>query len=101
MQHYSPARLSKPLLRVGERGAGEVREIEWEEAIATAVDWLSRIRADDPRKLAFFTGRDQRHSLTGCWPAPSGTQHSPTHRGLCAGNTAPAGLHTVGWPLLD
>ena len=31
MQHYSPARLSKPLVRVGERGSGEFREIEWEE----------------------------------------------------------------------
>ena len=36
MQHYSPARLTKPLLRVGERGAGEFREIEWEDALRTA-----------------------------------------------------------------
>src|SRR3954454_5481769 len=35
MQHYSPARLSKPMLRVGERGSGEFREIEWEEALRT------------------------------------------------------------------
>ena len=34
MQHYSPARLSKPLMRVGERGSGEFREIEWEEALS-------------------------------------------------------------------
>ena len=36
MQHYSPARLSKPLLRVGERGAGDFKEIEWEEALNLA-----------------------------------------------------------------
>src|ERR1043166_5653570 len=58
MQHYSPARLSKPLLRVGERGSGEFREIEWEEALRTATLWLSEVRNTDPRKLAFFTGRD-------------------------------------------
>ena len=45
MQHYSPARLRKPLLRVGERGAGEFREIEWDEALRLATEWLGR----DPR----------------------------------------------------
>ena len=51
--------LRKPLLRVGERGSGEFREIEWDEALAIATEWLRGIRADDPKKLAFFTGRDQ------------------------------------------
>src|SRR6476661_8305275 len=40
MQHYSPARLNKPLLRVGERGSGEFKEIEWDEALQLATDWL-------------------------------------------------------------
>src|ERR1700745_3059343 len=40
MQQMSPAKLQKPLLRVGARGSGEFREIEWEEAIATAVGGL-------------------------------------------------------------
>jgi sulfite dehydrogenase (quinone) subunit SoeA len=65
MQQQSPAKLKKPLIRVGERGAGEFREIEWEEAIGTAVAWLSAIRREDPKKLAFFTGRDQSQALTG------------------------------------
>src|SRR5882672_3070724 len=47
MQHYSPARLQKPLLRVGPRGSGEFKEIEWEEALATAAGWLGRIRQSD------------------------------------------------------
>src|SRR5512144_984382 len=32
MTQYSPARLTKPLVRVGARGAGEFREVEWGEA---------------------------------------------------------------------
>src|SRR3954469_7970205 len=59
MQQYSPAKLTKPLLRVGERGGGEYKEIEWDEALGLAAKWLGEIRATDPKKLAFFTGRDQ------------------------------------------
>src|ERR1044071_2869021 len=51
MQHYSPARLRKPLLRVGERGAGEFVEIEWGEALGLATQWLSAIRARNPDEL--------------------------------------------------
>jgi anaerobic selenocysteine-containing dehydrogenase len=64
MTHYSPARLRKPLKRVGERGAGEFQEIEWDEALKLATEWLGKIRATDPKKLAFFTGRDQSQALT-------------------------------------
>src|SRR6202043_2490906 len=62
MQHLSPARLRKPLLRTGARGAGEFREIEWDEALGIAAQRLARIRATDPKRLAFFTGRDQSQS---------------------------------------
>ncbi len=91
MQHYSPARLSKPLLRVGERGAGEFREIEWEEALRTATMWLSEVRNTDPKKLAFFTGRDQSQALTGWWAAQFGTPNYAAHGGFCSVNMAAAG----------
>ncbi|MFL5268758.1 MAG: molybdopterin oxidoreductase family protein, partial [Stellaceae bacterium] len=96
MQQASPAKLKKPLRRVGERGSGEFREIEWEEAIATAVEWLSAIRATDPKKLAFFTGRDQSQSLTGYWAAQFGTPNFAAHGGFCSVNMAAAGMYTLG-----
>ena len=96
MQQYSPARLSKPLLRSGERGRGEFREIEWDEALGLACKWLGRIRATDPRKLAFFTGRDQSQSLTGWWAKQFGTPNYGAHGGFCSVNMAAAGLYTIG-----
>ena len=96
MQQHSPAKLRKPLRRVGERGSGEFREIEWEEAIATAVGWLSAIRERDPKKLAFFTGRDQSQSLTGYWAAQFGTPNFAAHGGFCSVNMAAAGMYTLG-----
>ncbi|HEX3522870.1 MAG TPA: molybdopterin-dependent oxidoreductase, partial [Stellaceae bacterium] len=96
MQQASPAKLQKPLKRVGERGSGEFREIEWEEAIATAVQWLSSVRATDPKRLAFFTGRDQSQSLTGYWAAQFGTPNFAAHGGFCSVNMAAAGMYTLG-----
>jgi sulfite dehydrogenase (quinone) subunit SoeA len=96
MQQYSPARLSKPLLRIGERGRGEFREIEWGEALGIACQWLGRIRETDPRKLAFFTGRDQSQSLTGWWAKQFGTPNYAAHGGFCSVNMAAAGLYTIG-----
>jgi anaerobic selenocysteine-containing dehydrogenase len=95
-QHYSPARLRKPLLRVGERGSGEFREIEWEEALRMATIWLSETRSRDPKKLAFFTGRDQSQALTGWWAAQFGTPNYAAHGGFCSVNMAAAGLYTMG-----
>jgi sulfite dehydrogenase (quinone) subunit SoeA len=95
-QHYSPGRLSKPLIRVGERGSGEFREIEWEEALRTATLWLSEVRNTDPKKLAFFTGRDQSQGLTGWWASQFGTPNYAAHGGFCSVNMAAAGLYTFG-----
>ena len=96
MQHYSPARLTKPLLRVGERGAGEFREIEWDEALGLAAKWLGEIRARNPDELAFFTGRDQSQALTGWWAQQFGTINYAAHGGFCSVNMAAAGMYTLG-----
>ena len=96
MQHYSPARLRAPLLRVGERGSGDFQEISWEEALALATQWLADVRRRDPRKLAFFTGRDQSQSLTGWWAMQYGTPNFAAHGGFCSVNMAAAGMYTLG-----
>lgn len=96
MNQYSPARLTKPLKRVGERGKGEFKEIEWEEALSLAAGWLGDIRSDDPRKLAFFTGRDQSQALTGWWASQFGTPNHAAHGGFCSVNMAAAGIYTIG-----
>jgi len=96
MQHYSPARLTKPLLRVGERGSGEFREIEWDEALQIATGWLAPIRERNPDELAFFTGRDQSQALTGWWAQQFGTINYAAHGGFCSVNMAAGGLYSVG-----
>lgn len=96
MQHYSPAKLSKPLKRVGPRGSNEFAEIEWDEAMEIASEWLGNIRKTDPKKLAFFTGRDQSQALTGWWASQFGTINHAAHGGFCSVNMAAAGLYTMG-----
>jgi len=96
MSALSPARLRKPLKRVGERGQGEFEEIEWEEALEIVTARLAGIRADDPNKLAFFTGRDQSQALTGYFAQMFGTMNFAAHGGFCTVNMAAAGLYSVG-----
>ncbi len=96
MHLNAPAKLTKPLLRVGERGSGEFKEIEWEEALQLATDWLAETRAKDPGRLAFFTGRDQSQSLTGWWASQYGTHNFAAHGGFCSVNMAAGGLYTIG-----
>jgi anaerobic selenocysteine-containing dehydrogenase len=96
MQHYSPARLEQPLLRTGPRGSGEFKAISWEEALGIATRWLGDVRRTDPKRLAFFTGRDQSQSLTGWWAIQFGTPNYAAHGGFCSVNMAAAGLYTFG-----
>ena len=96
MTQYSPARLTKPLKRVGERGAGEFQEIEWDEAMTLATEWLGNVRTSDPRKLSFFTGRDQSQALTDWWASQFGTPNYAAHGGFCSVNMAAAGMYTIG-----
>ena len=96
MTHTSPSRLRAPLKRVGPRGSGDFEEITWDEALSTATGWLAEVRARDPGKLAFFTGRDQSQALTGWFAQQYGTHNFAAHGGFCSVNMAAAGLYTFG-----
>ena len=96
MQHYSPARLQSPMKRVGPRGSGQFEPISWDQALQLATDWLAPIRETDPKKLAFFTGRDQSQALTGWWAQQFGTPNFAAHGGFCSVNMAAGGIYTLG-----
>ena len=64
--------------------------------MSIATDWLGTVRQHDPKKLAFFTGRDQSQSLTGWWAQAFGTPNYAAHGGFCSVNMAAAGIYTIG-----
>ena len=88
MKQYSPARLTKPLLRKegSERGAGEFEPVSWEKAFEMMAQRLGKIRSTDPKKFALFTGRDQMQALTGLFAKQYGTPNYAAHGGFCSVN---------------
>jgi anaerobic selenocysteine-containing dehydrogenase len=98
MKQYSPARITKPLLRRqgAERGSSEFEEISWEQAFEMITERLARIRADDPKKFALFTGRDQMQALTGLFAKQFGTPNYAAHGGFCSVNMAAGMIYTIG-----
>jgi anaerobic selenocysteine-containing dehydrogenase len=98
MKQYSPARLSKPLRRKAgaERGASEFEAISWEEAFSILEGRLRSIRAEDPKRFALFTGRDQMQALTGLFAKQFGTPNYAAHGGFCSVNLAAGLIYTMG-----
>ncbi|HMN78316.1 MAG TPA: molybdopterin oxidoreductase family protein [Burkholderiaceae bacterium] len=99
MKQYSPAKLTQPLIRRegAARGSGEFEPISWEAALDLLTERLATIRATDPKRLAFFTGRDQMQALTGLWAQQFGTPNWAAHGGFCSVNMAAAGLYSIGY----
>jgi anaerobic selenocysteine-containing dehydrogenase len=98
MKQYSPARLTRPLLRKegAERGAGEFEPISWERAFELITERLAEIRATDPKRFALFTGRDQMQALTGLFAKQFGTPNYAAHGGFCSVNMAAGMIYTIG-----
>jgi anaerobic selenocysteine-containing dehydrogenase len=98
MKQYSPARLTKPLMRRSGagRGAGDFEEISWERAFEILTERLAKIRATDPKEFALFTGRDQMQALTGLFARQFGTPNYAAHGGFCSVNMAAGMIYTIG-----
>jgi len=98
MKQISPARLTQPLLRKAgaERGAAEFEAISWDRAFGILTERLGRIRASDPKKFAFFTGRDQMQALTGLFARQFGTPNYAAHGGFCSVNMAAGMIYSIG-----
>ncbi|OBS09664.1 molybdopterin oxidoreductase family protein [Acidihalobacter prosperus] len=98
MKQNSPAKLRSALLRKqgAERGSGEFEEIPMARALDILTERLKKIRETDPKKLAYFTGRDQMQALTGLWATQFGTINWAAHGGFCSVNMAAGGLYTMG-----
>ncbi|MBT8133227.1 MAG: molybdopterin oxidoreductase family protein [Gammaproteobacteria bacterium] len=98
MKQYSPARLTKPLMRKAKskRGDNEFEEISWDEAFSIMEERLASIRATDPKKFALFTGRDQMQAMTGLFAKQYGTPNYAAHGGFCSVNMAAGMIYTIG-----
>ena len=98
MKQYSPARLTKPLLRKAgsDRGDNEFEEISWDKAFEIMEERLGNLRETDPKKFALFTGRDQMQALTGMFAKQFGTPNYAAHGGFCSVNMAAGMIYTIG-----
>ncbi len=98
MKQYSPARLTKPLLRKpgSERGDNAFDEISWDRAFDILQQRLAHIRETDPKQFALITGRDQMQALTGLFAKQFGTPNYSAHGGFCSVNMAAGMIYTIG-----
>jgi anaerobic selenocysteine-containing dehydrogenase len=98
LKQYSPARLTRPLLRKAgsDRGDNDFEEISWDKAFEMMEERLGSLRANDPKKFALFTGRDQMQALTGMFAKQFGTPNYAAHGGFCSVNMAAGMIYTIG-----
>lgn len=97
---YSPDRLRTPLLRVGEKGSGEFKDISWDEALDIVAEKLNAIKEQHgPESVAFYAGyskwmRPYLHRLAACFGSPNYMSESST----CSTATAMAQKLVFGLP---
>ena len=79
-----------------ERGTSQFEEISWGQAFDLLAERLRKIRAEDPKRFALFTGRDQMQALTGLFAKQFGTPNYAAHGGFCSVNMAAGLIYTIG-----
>jgi anaerobic selenocysteine-containing dehydrogenase len=92
---YNPDRLTGPMRRTGERGAGQWESITWGEAIQTVAEKLNELRATrTPERTAVLYGetRGQMRPLLERFMAAVGSPNAISHESL---NIAAAKLGTL------
>lgn len=95
---YDPDRLKTPLIRTGERGAGEFREASWEEALDHVAAKMLEIRdAHGEESIAFFGHTAGEFWFTDylpqAWGSPNAAKPSSA---ICTSPREEAALLTVG-----
>lgn len=96
---YNPDRLTGPLRRVGERGAGQWEMVSWEEAIQAVAQKLSDLRDDGhPEMAAFLYGetRGQMRPLIERFMQAVGSPNTVSHDSLNIEATKLALYYTQG-----
>lgn len=97
MAAYDPDRLKFPMLRVGERGAGQWKQISWDEALDRVAEGLLRIKhkygAHALAMIGHGTWEKPYHRLAHAFGTPNTT--SPVF-GLCCGPRGIANLLVTG-----
>jgi len=77
---YSPDRVKKPMIRVGERGEGKFKEVTWEEAIDFVAKKLAQYKKEVGAESVIMdagdvTDRDQYYRLFFSYGTPNCVEH--------------------------
>jgi menaquinone reductase, molybdopterin-binding-like subunit len=82
---YNPDRLTGPMMRVGERGSGEWKDISWQEAIEIVSGKITDLRLDHkPERVALMYGetRGQLRSFFERFMSAIGSPNAISHDSL-------------------
>ncbi|RLE16143.1 MAG: thiosulfate reductase [Actinobacteria bacterium] len=95
---YDPDRLSQPMIRVGERGAGEFRSATWEEALDVVADGMKAIAETHGQESIAFFGHTSgdfwfTDHLPQAWGSPNASKASSS---LCTSPREEASILTMG-----